>query len=103
MPAAPLRRHHQAPDAGRAIDLLLFHLSAIGCGVAPPLDSLARQRWRRAPRVPISGLLIGRAAQALLFGLEFDDPGVIASSILVLVLVAAAAGFVPAMRALKYE
>ena len=58
-----------------------------------------------------SAILVGRAAQALLFGLQFHDPVVLASSIVVLVLVALAAGFVPAnraarvdpMRALKYE
>jgi predicted permease len=54
---------------------------------------------------------VGHAAQTLLFGLRFHDPVVLASSIAVLVLVALAAGFVPAyraarvdpMRALKYE
>jgi predicted permease len=55
--------------------------------------------------------LAGRAAQALLFGLQFHDPVVLASSIVVLLTVAFAAGFVPAeraarvdpLRALKYE
>lgn len=58
-----------------------------------------------------SAMLLGRAAQTLLFGLQFDDPVVLASSIVVLVLVALAAGLVPAgraarvdpMSALKYE
>ena len=58
-----------------------------------------------------SAILVGRAAQALLFGLQFHDPVVLASSIVVLMFVALAAGFVPAnraagvdpMRALKYE
>ena len=58
-----------------------------------------------------SAMLVGRAAQALLFGLQFHDPVVLASSIVVLMLVALAAGFVPAyraarvdpMRALKYR
>ncbi len=58
-----------------------------------------------------SATLLGRAAQALLFGLQFHDPAVLASSLLVLMVVALAAGFVPAgraarvdpMRALKYE
>jgi ABC-type antimicrobial peptide transport system permease subunit len=56
-------------------------------------------------------VLVGRVAQTLLFGLQFHDPVVMASSIVVLVLVALAAGFLPAhraarvdpMRALKYE
>ena len=56
-------------------------------------------------------ILAGRAAQALLFGLQFHDTVVIALSSVVLILVAFAAGFVPAnraaridpMRALKYE
>jgi putative ABC transport system permease protein len=58
-----------------------------------------------------SAMLVGRAAQALLFGLGFYDSAVLASSVVVLMLVALAAGFVPAnraarvdpMRALKYE
>ena len=58
-----------------------------------------------------SAILAGRAAQALLFGLQFHDTGVMALSIVVLTLVAFAAGLVPAnraarvnpMRALKYE
>ena len=58
-----------------------------------------------------SALLLGRAAQTLLFGLQFDDPVVLASSIVALALVALAAGLVPAeraarvdpMSALKYE
>jgi len=58
-----------------------------------------------------SAMLLGRAAQTLLFGLQFDDPVVLASSIVALTLVALAAGLVPAdraarvdpMSALKYE
>ena len=58
-----------------------------------------------------TAILTGRAAQSLLFGLQFHDPIVLAASIGVLALVALAAGLVPAnraasvdpMRALKYE
>ena len=58
-----------------------------------------------------SAILIGRAAQALLFGLQFHDTTVLASATVVLVMVVTAAAFLPAdraarvdpMRALKYE
>jgi len=82
----------------------------------------ARVRWmvlRQVGVITIVGgtlglafaLLVGRAAQALLFGLQFHDPVVLASSIVVLMLLALASGFLPAhraarvdpMRALKYE
>jgi predicted permease len=82
----------------------------------------ARVRWMVLRQVGViaivggaiglaSAILLGRAAQALLFGLPFYDPLVLASSIVVLMLVAIAAGLVPAvraaridpMRALKYE
>ncbi len=48
-------------------------------------------------------ILVGRAAQTLLFGLQFHDPVVLASSIAVLGLVALAAGFVPAYRAVRVD
>jgi putative ABC transport system permease protein len=59
----------------------------------------------------LSAILLGRAAQTLLFQLQFDDPVVLASSLVALVLVALAAGLLPAeraarvdpMSALKYE
>jgi predicted permease len=82
----------------------------------------ARVRWMVLQQVGLitvvggaiglaSAILVGRAAQALLFGLQFYDTAVIAVSSVALVLVAFAAGFVPAnraaridpMRALKYE
>ena len=82
----------------------------------------ARVRWmvlRQVALIAIVGgtiglafaTLVARAAQALLFGLQFHDSVVLASSLVGLMLVALAAGFVPAdraarvdpMRALKYE
>jgi predicted permease len=58
-----------------------------------------------------AAVAVARAAQALLFDLQFHDTGVLAAAAVVLTLVALAAGFVPAdraarvdpMRALKYE
>jgi predicted permease len=58
-----------------------------------------------------AALGLGRAAQSLLFELEGQDPFVIAGAVLVLSLVAAGAGYVPArrasqvdpMQALRYE
>jgi predicted permease len=82
----------------------------------------ARVRWmvlRQVALIAIVGgtiglafaTLVARAAQALLFGLQFHDSVVLASSLVGLMLVALAAGFMPAdraarvdpMRALKYE
>ena len=82
----------------------------------------ARVRWmilRQVLAVAIIGgavglasaMLLGRAAQTLLFQLQFDDPVVLASSIAALIVVALAAGLLPAeraarvdpMSALKYE
>jgi macrolide transport system ATP-binding/permease protein len=58
-----------------------------------------------------AALVLGRAAQALLFELQFYDPAVIAGSIVALALVVLSAGLLPAHRgarispvcALKYE
>ncbi|MPY88977.1 MAG: FtsX-like permease family protein [Luteitalea sp.] len=58
-----------------------------------------------------AAVAVARAAQALLFELQFHDTGVLAAAVIVLTLVALAAGFVPAdraarvdpMRALRYE
>jgi predicted permease len=48
-------------------------------------------------------LAAGRAAQALLFGLQSHDPGVLAAAVIVLTLVALAAGLVPAHRAARVD
>jgi predicted permease len=50
-----------------------------------------------------SAMLLGRAAQTLLFELQFHDPGVLAASIVALMLVALAAGLVPADRAARVD
>jgi ABC-type antimicrobial peptide transport system permease subunit len=50
-----------------------------------------------------SAILLGRAAQALLFELQFHDPVVLASSIVALTLVAVAVGLVPADRAARID
>jgi predicted permease len=48
-----------------------------------------------------AALGLGRAAQSLLFGLEGNDPVVVASAALVLAAVALGAGYVPAWRAAR--
>jgi len=48
-------------------------------------------------------LLVGRAARSLLFGLEFHDVPVLAAALAALMLVATAAGLVPASRAARIE
>ena len=50
-----------------------------------------------------SAMIIGRAARALLFGLQFHDAGVLASAGGVLTIVALAAGLVPADRAARID
>ena len=47
----------------------------------------------------VAALALGRTAQSLLFGLAAHDPVVVVASVVVLTLVALAAGFVPAYRA----
>ena len=50
--------------------------------------------------VGIAGALaLGKAAQSLLFGLQGNDPGVLALSTLLLAAVAFGAGYIPALRA----
>jgi ABC-type antimicrobial peptide transport system permease subunit len=51
----------------------------------------------------VSAILAGRAAQALLFGLQFDDTAVLAAAVGVLMLVIFAAGFGPADRAARID
>ena len=59
----------------------------------------------------VAGLLLGRASQSLLFGLEGNDPLVVATVAAMLTGVALGAGYLPAlrasrvdpMRALRYE
>jgi predicted permease len=50
-----------------------------------------------------AALAIGRAAQSLLFGLDGQDPVTVVGSALVIAVVAAAAGYVPAWRASRVE
>jgi predicted permease len=51
----------------------------------------------------VAALGLGRAASSLLFGLSAHDPLAIGSAVLVLGLVAAGAGWIPARRAAKVE
>jgi ABC-type antimicrobial peptide transport system permease subunit len=51
----------------------------------------------------LAALGLGRAAQSLLFGLEGHDPLVFALSVLLLALVAFAAGYAPARRAASVD
>lgn len=76
---------------------------ALGANAARVRALILRQV---ALMVGIGGLLgitvalaLGRAAQSLLFGLEGHDPLVFAASVLLLALVAFAAGYAPARRA----
>ena len=74
----------------------------------------ARVRWmilRQVQAVAIVGgaiglataMFLGRAAQTLLFGLQFSDAVVLVSSAVGLTLVALAAGLVPADRAARVD
>ncbi|NIN73020.1 MAG: FtsX-like permease family protein [Gemmatimonadetes bacterium] len=51
----------------------------------------------------VAGLLLGRAARSLLFGLEGNDPLVIAAVAILLSGVAMGAGYVPALRASRVD
>lgn len=54
--------------------------------------------------IGIAGAIgLGRAAKSLLYQLEGNDPIVIVTATLALVLVALAAGFIPAMRASRID
>jgi len=80
---------------------------ALGAGS----DNVRRMVLRQMGRMFIIGgavgvvaaLAAGRAARSLLFGLEGADPTVMAIGILVLALVALAAGYVPARRASRVD
>ena len=50
-----------------------------------------------------AALLLGKAAQSLLFGLEGNDPWVVAAVSGVLAVVALGAGYLPALRASKVD
>jgi ABC-type antimicrobial peptide transport system permease subunit len=50
-----------------------------------------------------AALALGRAAQSLLFRLEGHDPLVFSSAVVLLSLIALAAGFVPALRASRVD
>jgi predicted permease len=50
-----------------------------------------------------AALLLGRAAQSLLFGLEGNDPWVVAAVSVVLAVVALGAGYLPALRASRVD
>src|SRR5690606_1028650 len=50
-----------------------------------------------------AALMLGRAARSLLYGLEGHDPLVFALSVILLALIALAAGFVPARRAASVD
>jgi predicted permease len=50
-----------------------------------------------------AALALGRAAQSLLFGLEGNDPWVVASVSVLLAVVALGAGYVPALRASRVQ
>src|SRR5690606_41027745 len=50
-----------------------------------------------------AALALGRAAQSLLFGLQGNDPIVIAAATVLLALFAFAAGYIPAHRASRVD
>jgi ABC-type antimicrobial peptide transport system permease subunit len=51
----------------------------------------------------IAAIGLGRAAGSLLFGLEGHDPMVVASSAILLTVVALGAGYLPALRASRVD
>ncbi len=56
-----------------------------------------------APLGIVAGLLLGRAARSLLFGLEGNDPMVVAAVAVLLTAVALGAGYAPALRASRVD
>ena len=51
----------------------------------------------------VGALWIGRISASLLFGLQGHDPGVLTVSLLTMTAVAAAAGAIPARRAMRID
>ena len=51
----------------------------------------------------VAGLMLGRAAKSLLFGLEGNDPLVVATVAVLLTGVSLGAGYVPALRASRVD
>ncbi|MGD8319175.1 MAG: ABC transporter permease [Gemmatimonadota bacterium] len=80
---------------------------ALGAGA----DKVRRMVLKQVTRMLVVGgvlgagaaLLLGRAAQSLLFGLEGNDPWVVASVSVVLAAIALTAGYVPALRASRVD
>jgi putative ABC transport system permease protein len=78
---------------------------ALGATPTRLRDLVLRQAaWKAFIGIPIglvATILVGRAAAALLFGVNGDDPVVLAASAIVLTCVVAAAGYLPARRAAR--
>jgi putative ABC transport system permease protein len=73
--------------------------------------AVVRMMVGRAARLVVAGILIAlpvawwasRLVAALLYGIEPFDPGTVAAAVAILILVALAAGFIPARRAAKVD
>jgi len=68
---------------------------------------MMREAWRLVAVGVIAGaalaLLAGPAAATLLFGLTPRDPGTLAASVVVMIVVASAASFIPARTAARLD